>query len=242
MGHLARGRSREGLGALLRDARRGRPHGPVRHPRPSRPGEGVGQPRAGARRRPAPLLRARDGRDRRVGRRDRGVHGRACASRSARSIPRRRSSRCASRPGGRWRCRATPTCPSSSATSTSARWRCWRAGRGGDRGVRAPQRAAGAARMSAAGSAGTRTASRAAGRWCSGGVEIPGAARGLVGWSDADVLTHAVIDALLGAAGPGRHRPALPGHRRALARRGVDRAAAPGARHAAGPWRTWTRP
>jgi len=36
-----------------------------------------------------------------------------------------------------------------------------------------------------------------------GGVEVPGAEQGLAGHSDADALTHAVIDALLGASAMG---------------------------------------
>tara|TARA_B100000315_G_scaffold257627_1_gene307085 strand:+ start:745 stop:1230 length:486 start_codon:yes stop_codon:yes gene_type:complete len=35
-----------------------------------------------------------------------------------------------------------------------------------------------------------------------GGLEIP-SAQGLIGWSDADVLTHSIIDALLGAVALG---------------------------------------
>ena len=75
-----------------------------------------------------------------------------------------------------------------------------------------------------------------------GGVEIPGAARGLVGWSDADVLTHAVIDALLGAAGLGDIGQHFPDDDPRW--RGADsiELLRDRARHAAGgPWRTSTR-
>ena len=40
-------------------------------------------------------------------------------------------------------------------------------------------------------------------RFVLGGVEVRGAERGLAGHSDADALTHSVIDAVLGAAGLG---------------------------------------
>ena len=57
-----------------------------------------------------------------------------------------------------------------------------------------------------------------------GGVEIEHD-RGLGGHSDADVLTHAVIDALLGACCARRPRRALPRRRGAVARRRLDRPA-----------------
>ena len=44
-----------------------------------------------------------------------------------------------------------------------------------------------------------------------GGIDIPHE-EGLDGHSDADVLTHAIIDALLGARRGWGHRAALPGH------------------------------
>lgn len=48
-----------------------------------------------------------------------------------------------------------------------------------------------------------------------GGVKIP-YEKGLLGHSDADVLLHAIMDALLGAAAAGRYWKAFSGYRSGL--------------------------
>ena len=53
-----------------------------------------------------------------------------------------------------------------------------------------------------------------------GGVAIPHT-KGLAGHSDADVLAHAITDAIFGGAGRGRHRRAFPALRPAMERRGL---------------------
>ena len=58
------------------------------------------------------------------------------------------------------------------------------------------------------------------GRSCSAGSPIPHE-RGLAGHSDADVVLHAITDALLGAGGAGRYRRAFPAVRPAMERRRV---------------------
>ncbi len=112
-------RSRQGLGALLRDVRRGDPDRHVRHLRPPGPREGLGRGASATAPRPALSLRAADRGDRGDRGRRRGVHGGPRESRSASSIPRTRSPRCAWMQGRRSRSRRTRTSPSTSATDTS---------------------------------------------------------------------------------------------------------------------------
>ena len=186
---------------------------------------GKGAPRPG--RRPAPLLRARHGRHRRIRRRDRGVD-RGAAQAGRRDLPRRAFLELCLRPAGRWRCHGRAP-----ARAAGARVRAGRrmAARVGVTRSRCSSDASGAWSPwddgSVRASAGTLTASRTGRPLVLGGVTIA-ADRGLAGHSDADVLTHAVIDALLGAAALGDIGAALPRHRRALARRGQHRAAARG--------------
>ena len=197
----------EGLAALLRDARRGGAQRPVRHPRAPRPREGLGRRAAAARRRPAPLLRSGDGRDRRVRRRDRGVHRRA-AQAGRRDLPGApRSSRCASR-------RAGPIALSSDAhvpehlglRYDDALELLASSGREELAVFERPRAAAGAARMSRrAPGIGLRLAPARGGPPAGArrGRDPGARARASRATRTPTSLTHAVIDALLGAAGLG---------------------------------------
>ena len=168
-------RRRRDLAPLLRGARRLRPLGPLRHPRPPGPGQGLGPGAAAARARPPRLLRARGRGDRRERDRGRGLDRRA-AQAGRRALPGPRASpRCASRPGRPSRSPPTPTCPSRSASTTSAALEFLDAARGRAR----------SASSRAAGGAWRRSPSRVALRW-SGSATTATASRRAAGWSSAE--------------------------------------------------------
>ncbi len=215
------------LEALLRDARRGRaqPACSTSSPTPTWSRSGAGErprPRATcaattsppSRRSPTPASRSR-------------CRPPGCASRSARSTRRRPflemvvDAGCPIALSSR-RARARPARLPLRATRRAA----GRRRRDRARRVRAPRAAAGADRVSVRTGIGFDSHRFEPGRrLVLGGVEIPHE-RGLAGHSDADVLTHAIIDALLGAAGLGDIGEHFPDTDAALQGRRLDRAAA----------------
>ncbi|MBX5441371.1 MAG: 2-C-methyl-D-erythritol 2,4-cyclodiphosphate synthase [Solirubrobacteraceae bacterium] len=193
---------REGLGALLRVAGGGGPQRPVRHPRPPRPREDVGPDAPAPRRRPAPLLRDRDGGHRRVGDRRRGLDRRP-AQAGRRAVPGDRlpgDGRRGRQPDRPLQRRPPPRAPRLRLRPGDRGPRVARRARA--RRVRAPHPPAGADRPVVIGHGYDSHRFAPGRRLVLGGVEIAHD-EGLLGHSDADVLTHAIMDALLGAAGLG---------------------------------------
>ena len=227
-------RPRRGLAPLLRGARRVRPlaASSTSSPTPtwSRSGAAPGRCPSATR---ASTTSRRSRRSPRAGSRSRSRPP-GCASRSARSTRRRPSPRCASRPGAVFALSSDAHLPEQVGFGYEQALEfldelgveeiCVFEGRRRRLEPLGPASARGSSSMSVG--IGYDSHRFAEGRrLVLGGVEIEHA-RGLAGHSDADVLTHAVIDALLGAAGHGRHRHPLPRRRRALARRRLDRPAA----------------
>ena len=225
-----RRRPRPRLAPLLRDARRGGALGPLRHPRPPRPGQDLGR-RAPA---PASATRAfttsrRSRRSPRPGSRSRSRPP-GCASRSTSSIPSDAFAEMCVDAGAAFALSSDAHVPEDVGRDYERAVEAMR-GWGIDEiaRVRAPRAPAWSRSDERRVGIGYDSHRFAAGRrLVLGGVEIEHEL-GLEGHSDADVVTHAVIDALLGRRRARRPRDPLPARRRALARRRLARPAAHGA-------------
>ena len=244
-------RPRRALAPLLRVDRRGRALGPVRHPRPPRPGQALGGraawlPERDPRAYYEPAVEA-------VAESGIAVEVSTAGLRKhvGEIYPLPPSPRCASRPGPRSPSPPTPTHPTRSGSPTTRRsssspswgWSASACSTGASAGgadrraadpSRGPRLASGWSVEAESGMSGHEHARRhrlrlpPPGR---GRVADPGRGRdrrtrrAWPGHSDADVLTHAVIDALLGSCGLGdlgEHFPPTDG---AVARRRLDRPA-----------------
>ena len=194
---------------VLRVARRGGDERASSTSSPTRTSSSTGaHERPWPEQRPALLLRARDGGDRRVA----GSRSRSrppgCASRSARSTRRARSSRWSSTPATRSRCPATRTRPTSSASATTRRSSCsTTVGVTSSAVFERRARRLEPIGVSVAPGIGWDSHRLVAGRpLILGGVDDPARPRPRRATPTPTCSTHAVIDALLGAAGARRHR------------------------------------